>query len=98
MDARCAAAFTPTRRAGPRHSLCSHALPTSRRYYRVDDCHEYAQQYHGLKGPVQWDDRTLDAMPKELFFSLHPDENHADCILRTCTVLFHREDFEPQAR
>ena len=74
-----------------------HAGAWASRYYRVDDCHEYAQQYHGLKGPVQWEGATLDAMPKELFFSQHPDENHADCILRTCTVLFHTQDFEPPA-
>ena len=25
-------------------------------------------------------------MPAELFFSLHNDENHTDCILRACVV------------
>ena len=28
---------------------------------------------------------------RELFFSLHLDENHADCILRSCTVYLEEE-------
>lgn len=44
---------------------------------------------------MQWEGERLDAMPNELFFSLHPDENHADCILRPCSVQLHADGTEP---
>jgi len=56
-------------------------------YYREGDTHEYARMA-GAKGDVQWEGARLEAEPKELFFSLHADENHADCILRSCKVYF----------
>ena len=57
----------------------------ARWYYSVSDVHEYAKM-SGAKGDVEYDGEVLTAEPKELFFSLHTDENHADCILRPCTV------------
>ena len=69
----------------------------ARWYYRVDDCHEYAREFHGLKGDVMWEERRLDADPQELFLSLHMDENHADCILRKCKVYLHADSSPPPA-
>ena len=59
----------------------------ARWYYRVNDCHEYAQMAGASDDyRVQWEGDELSARSDELFFSLHMDENHADCILRACTV------------
>ena len=52
----------------------------ARWYYRVGDCHEHAEKEVRHKG------NALAPHEKELFFSLHDDENHADCILRSCQV------------
>jgi len=70
----------------------------ARWYYRVDDCTEYAR----LAGAppdyvVHYDGRKLQAEAKELFFSMHMDENHADCILRACSVHLLQTDEEPLA-
>lgn len=35
---------------------------------------------------MKFEGGVLTASPKELFFSLHLDENHSDCILRPCNV------------
>ena len=66
----------------------------ARWYYRDGDVHEYAQM-SGAKGDVEYDGQRLDAHPKELFFSLHMDENHADCILRACSVHLVRTNDDP---
>jgi len=68
----------------------------ARWYYRCNDCTEYAR----LAGApadyvVQYEGSDLTAEPKELFFSLHFDENHADCILRGCSVHLLQTDEEP---
>ena len=61
----------------------------ARWYYREADVHEYAK-LQGAKADVKWEGDRLTAMPPELFFSLHNDENHTvtlplenhtDCIL-----------------
>ena len=52
----------------------------ARWYYRVGDVHEYARM-SGATKDVTYEGEELEAHPKELFFSLHMDENHADCIL-----------------
>ena len=57
----------------------------ARWYYREADVHEYAK-LQGAKADVNWEGDRLTAMPPELFFSLHNDENHTDCILRACVV------------
>ena len=57
----------------------------ARWYYREADVHEYAK-LQGAKADVKWEGDRLTAMPPELFFSLHNDENHTDCILRACVV------------
>jgi hypothetical protein len=57
----------------------------ARWYYRVGDVHEYARM-SGATRDVEFDGGELMAEAKELFFSLHMDENHADCILRSCSV------------
>ena len=49
--------------------------------YRVGDVHEYAKM-SGAKGDVEYEGEALTANPKELFFSLHMDENHADWCAR----------------
>ena len=67
----------------------------ARWYYRVGDVHEYAQM-SGAKGQVEYEGAELTAQPKELFFSLHMDENHADCILRACSVHYLRSPEEPE--
>jgi len=68
----------------------------ARWYYRVGDVHEYAKM-SGAKGDVEFEGATLDAHRKELFFSLHMDENHADCILRSCSVHLTRSPEEPSS-
>ena len=69
----------------------------ARWYYRVGDVHEYARM-SGATGDVEYEGEELQAHPKELFFSLHMDENHADCILRACDVHLQRTSEEPHAR
>lgn len=66
----------------------------ARWYYRVADVHEYARM-EGAKADVEFEGRELSARAKELFFSLHMDENHADCILRQCSVHLLQTDDEP---
>jgi len=68
----------------------------ARWYYRVGDVHEYARM-SGAKGDVEFEGAKLVAQPKELFFSLHMDENHADCILRSCAVHLLRAPEGPEA-
>ena len=52
----------------------------------------------GSKGDVEYDGEVLTAEHKEMFFSLHTDENHADCILRPCKVhLIKVPEDEPPA-
>ena len=58
----------------------------ARWYYREGDVHEYARM-SGARGDVEYEGGKLRAQRKELFFSLHMDENHADCILRSLTLL-----------
>ena len=69
---------------------------TARWYYREPDCHEYARMA-GAKDDyeVTWGGEKLFAEPKELFFSLHLDENHADTILRACSVQLREADSAP---
>lgn len=55
----------------------------ARWYYREGDVHEYAKMA-GASGKVKYEGGTLTAAPSELFFSLHFDENHSDCVLRPC--------------
>lgn len=62
----------------------------ARWYYRKDDVHDYAK-LAGATFDVKFEGATLEAAPKELFFSLHLDENHSDCVLRPCNVHL-RED------
>ena len=70
----------------------------ARWYYRAPDCTEYAR----LAGApadyeVLFEGEPLQAQPKELFFSMHMDENHADCILRACSVYLLQAEEEPAA-
>ena len=44
---------------------------------------------------TDWQGSVLEAEPKELFFSTHMDENHADCILRSCAVHYWQRDRKP---
>jgi len=68
----------------------------ARWYYRVNDVHEYAKM-SGARGDVEYEGRkcTADPSGKELFFSLHMDENHADCILRPCSVYYVKKPEQP---
>ena len=62
----------------------------------MNDCHEYAVLGGAKEGyRVQWEGDELSARAQELFFSLHMDENHADCILRACTVNILNTPDEP---
>jgi hypothetical protein len=70
----------------------------ARWYYRAPDCTEYAR----LAGApsdyeVLFEGEPLQAQPKELLFSMHMDENHADCILRACSVHMLQTEEEPAA-
>ena len=58
---------------------------SARWYYREADVHEYALLEGGGKdgAKVQYKGAEVRAAEHELFFSLHMDENHADCILRS---------------
>ena len=67
----------------------------ARWYYRVGDVHEYARM-SGATRDVQFEGEELEAHEKELFFSLHMDENHADCIMRTCKVHLLRSPETPK--
>jgi len=66
----------------------------ARWYYRKGDVHEYAKMA-GAKADVLYEGSVLEAEPKELFFSTHMDENHADCILRSCAVHYWQRDRKP---
>jgi len=68
----------------------------ARWYYREADVHEYAK-LAGAKEEVRFEGKPLSAARKELFFSLHFDENHADCVLRPCSVHL-REDRDSVSR
>ena len=64
-------------------------------YYRESDVHEYAR-LEGATDKVTFEGGALTCGAQELFFSLHLDENHADCVLFGCKVLL-RLDSAPDA-